>query len=298
MQTYVIDIDGTICTNTYGEYNKAKPFYDRIAFINNLYDQGNIIKFFTARGSATKIDWSEITKRQLLDWEVKYHELIMGKPEGDIFIDDKSFNSERWVWDIQNIKSEKNLKKINKFFKQNIDIFESLLNKKDIKEKIITISDLIKKTFINKGKVFLAGNGGSFSDSQHIATEFIVKYKNDRCPLPSIALGTNSSNLTATGNDYGFDQIFSRELQSLANKKDILIALSTSGNSQNIINLVKKAKDIGLEFFIFTGKNGGKLAKYKENCLFVPSEETSIIQQCHISILHLIVELTEEEFIK
>ena len=297
MTTYVIDIDGTICTNTFGEYKKAEPFYDRIAYINKLYSEGNVIKFFTARGSTSKIDWTEITKKQLFDWDVNYHELIMGKPEGDIFIDDKAFNSEKWIWQNRKLKLEENEKKINDFFKKNIDTFEIVSRDKDIKQKIIKVSNLIKKTFVNKGKVFIAGNGGSFSDAQHIAAEFVAKYKTDRIPLPSFALGTNSGNLTAIGNDYGFEQIFSRELESLANKNDFLIAISTSGNSQNIINLVLKAKEIGINFIIFTGLSGGKLAKFKENCLFVPSQETSTIQQFHISLLHLIVEISEEEFV-
>lgn len=98
MKTYVIDIDGTICTNTDGDYENAEPFFNRIKFVNELYEKGNIVKFFTARGSGTGIDWYKVTKSQLQKWGAKYHELIMGKPEGDIFIDDKAFNSEKWDW--------------------------------------------------------------------------------------------------------------------------------------------------------------------------------------------------------
>ena len=297
MKTYVIDIDGTICTNTFGEYNKAEPFFDRIAYINNLYLKGNIIKFFTARGSSTKIDWTEITKKQLSDWNVNYHELIMGKPEGDIFIDDKAFNSEKWIWENKNAKLRENSKIINNFFKKNINTLEKISFDKDITQKIIRVSNIIRETLRVKGKIFIAGNGGSFSDAQHIAAEFVGKYKSERLPLPAIALGTNSSNLTAIGNDFGFEYIFSRELESLAKKDDFLIVISTSGNSQNIINLVLKAKDIGVEFFVFTGLNGGELGKLSDNCFLIPSEETSTIQQMHISILHLIVEISEKEFI-
>jgi len=94
MKTYVIDIDGTICTNTYGDYKKGKPFHNRISYVNYLYDSGNTIKLFTARGSGTGINWEETTRKQLKDWNVRFHELILGKPEGDIFIDDKAMNSE------------------------------------------------------------------------------------------------------------------------------------------------------------------------------------------------------------
>ena len=298
MKTYVIDIDGTICTNTFGEYKKAEPFYDRIAYINKLFSEGNIIKFFTARGSSTKIDWTELTKKQLSNWKVNYHELIMGKPEGDIFIDDKAFNSEKWIWNKNTTKPNEALEDtINNFFKKSNDTLEKVFFDKDIIQEILKVSRLIKNTFKIKGRVFIAGNGGSFSDAQHIAAEFVCKYKTDRLPLPAVALGTNSSNLTAIGNDYGFEYIFSRELQSLASKNDFLIAISTSGNSKNIINLVMKAKEIGLKFIILTGLNGGKLGEFSQNCLFVPSEETAIIQQMHISILHLIVEISEKEFI-
>ena len=181
--------------------------------------------------------------------------------------------------------------------KKNIETFYSILANIETKEMILKVANAIKFSLRNNGKLFLAGNGGSFSDAQHIATEFVARYKTDRIPIPSIALGTNSSNLTAIGNDFGFDDIFSRELQALANKDDVLIALSTSGNSKNILNLVSKAADIGMDFFIFTGMDGGKLGKYTDKCLFIPSLETSIIQQCHISILHLIVEISEQGFI-
>ena len=98
MKTYVIDIDGTICTNTYGAYDKSEPFVERIKYVNKLFKEGNKIKFFTARGSETGLDWRDLTEKQLNLWGVKYHELIMGKPDGDIFIDDKAFNSESWNW--------------------------------------------------------------------------------------------------------------------------------------------------------------------------------------------------------
>jgi len=295
MKIYVIDIDGTICSNTFGEYEKAKPFYDRIKFINILYERGNLIKFFTARGSTTKIDWTDLTKKQLEDWGVNYHELLMGKPEGDIFIDDKAFNSERWDWEKFNLPTKENIN-IDKLLQKNIDTFKLLLNNIGLKNKILEVCNSIKLTFKGNGKILFAGNGGSFSDSQHISTEFVARYKTDRIPLPSIALGTNSSNLTAIGNDFGFEYIFSREFEAIVQKNDTLIALTTSGNSQNIVNLILKAKELGITFFIFTGSDLGKIADFKENCLCVPSNETAIIQQCHISLLHLLVEISEEEY--
>lgn len=98
---YCFDIDGTLCTSTGGDYAKAEPFQNRIAVVNALYTSGHIIKLFTARGSTTGIDWRDITERQLLAWGVRYHMLIMGKPEADLFIDDKAFNAEHWHWEVK-----------------------------------------------------------------------------------------------------------------------------------------------------------------------------------------------------
>ncbi|MFN4276624.1 MAG: hypothetical protein ACK4FJ_09995 [Ferrovibrio sp.] len=95
---YCFDIDGTLCTNTYGAYEKAEPWPDRIAIVNALYDQGHTIKLFTARGTTTGIDWRAVTEAQMSRWGVRYHQLILGKPEADIFIDDRAFNSETWDW--------------------------------------------------------------------------------------------------------------------------------------------------------------------------------------------------------
>lgn len=98
---YCFDIDGTLCTSTDGDYAMAEPFHDRIAVVNALYIAGHIIKLFTARGSTTGIDWRDVTERQLLAWGVRYHMLIMGKPEADLFIDDKAFNAEHWHWEVK-----------------------------------------------------------------------------------------------------------------------------------------------------------------------------------------------------
>ena len=98
---YCFDIDGTLCTKTDGAYERAQPFPNRIEFVNLLYVQGHVVKLFTARGSTTGIDWRTFTERQMQEWGVKYHELILGKPEADIFIDDKAFNADDWAWKIE-----------------------------------------------------------------------------------------------------------------------------------------------------------------------------------------------------
>ena len=142
-----------------------------------------------------------------------------------------------------------------------------------------------------------AGNGGSFSDSQHLSAEFTSKLLTDRNPLPSIALGTNSSASTAIANDYGFENIFSREIDAIGNSNDLLIAFSTSGNSQNVINAIKKCQDKSISFFILTGESGGKCSELFSNIIKVPSGNTAIIQQLHITIGHIICKLSEGKYI-
>jgi len=300
MTIFVFDIDGTICNNTYGEYNKAEPFKERIKIINDLYHSGHIIKYFTARGSGTGIDWREITKNQLKNWEAKYHELILGKPEGDHYIDDKGQNADIWNWSELNT-TNKDIISGNSFIYKSIQERKTNLNRcltnLQSNHTFNNLCQSAKKTLENKGKIIFAGNGGSFADSQHLSAEFISKLKTDRRPLPSIALGTNSSSVTAIGNDYGYQYIFSRELEAIGNSRDLLIAISTSGNSENILNLLEKAKSMSIEFFILTGLSGGKCAFY-ENCIRIQSENTALIQEMHIVAGHIICSVAEKSFIE
>ena len=146
----------------------------------------------------------------------------------------------------------------------------------------------------NGGKIIFCGNGGSFADSQHLTAEFISKLRFDRNPLPAIALGTNSSNLTAIGNDYGFEYIFERELIALYGKHDVFIPISTSGNSKNVIRAIKKANKLGIKTYGLTGINSGKMDDLC-NTIKVPSNKTEKIQECHIMIGHIICSLIENE---
>ncbi len=301
MKTYVFDIDGTICSDTKGNYELAKPIEERINFVNDLYKSGHIIKYFTARGSTTNIDWKELTSQQLKDWGALYHELILGKPYGDIYIDDKGFNCNEWIFPSKNnselSESDEFHSTYLKLIQNHNETLKKLFTDESIPIQLYEISNKIKETFKSKGKVIFAGNGGSFADCQHIAAEFVCKFKNDRIPLPAIVLGTNSSNLTAIGNDYSFNDIFSRELTALGNKNDVLIAITTSGNSQNIINLIERSISLGIPFYIFSGKTGGKLSMHKDLVVKVPSENTANIQETHILLGHILCSSCEEEFI-
>lgn len=171
-----------------------------------------------------------------------------------------------------------------------------------IKEKISTsclkdiqaIANLCIKTLKQGGKIIFCGNGGSAADSQHLATELLVRFKKDRKTLPSIALTTNTSILTAIGNDYGYEKVFSRQLEALANKNDILIAISTSGKAKNVIEAVKKAKEIGIKTVAFTGESGKEFAKSCDLSVIVPSTNTARIQESHICIGHILCEIIED----
>ncbi len=147
------------------------------------------------------------------------------------------------------------------------------------------------------GKVIFAGNGGSFADAQHLSAEFISRFMFDRAPLASLVLGANNSAISAIGNDYGYEQVFARELQGVAKPGDVFIPITTSGNSLNILVAVEQARDLGLTIAAFTGEGGGKLIAMCD-CLFVPSRETARIQECHIMIGHIICGLVEQQYFK
>lgn len=191
---------------------------------------------------------------------------------------------------------EKDYKIIKKSFEESIEIKSKILNSRLI-DQILEAGLSVVESLQNGGKVFFAGNGGSFADSQHLAAEFISKFLLERNALPAIALGTNSSNMSAIGNDYGYENIFSRELQALGTNKDIFIPITTSGNSKNLIEAVNIANNIGLKSIALTGSTGGALDELCE-CIKVPSIEVPRIQECHILIGHLLCQIAEEKIFK
>jgi D-sedoheptulose 7-phosphate isomerase len=145
------------------------------------------------------------------------------------------------------------------------------------------------------GKIIFAGNGGSFADAQHLSAEFTSRFLFDRAPLASLALATNNSAMSAIGNDYGYEQIFARELQAIARPGDVFIAISTSGNSDNILAAVLTAGKLGVKSVAWTGQSGGKLRQMCE-CIRIPSSETARIQECHILLGHIVCGLVEAAY--
>lgn len=185
-------------------------------------------------------------------------------------------------------------KAIEKIFRDSIAVKEATLNE-NIDEIVLAIKEVTRA--LKKGKkILFCGNGGSAADSQHIAAEFIGRFQKERRSLPAIALTTDSSILTALGNDYGYDVVFARQVEGLGQKGDVLVGISTSGNSKNVVKAVAKAKRLGLKTISLTGCSGGKLAKMTDVSLVVPSDRTARIQESHICIAHIICDLVEKQF--
>jgi D-sedoheptulose 7-phosphate isomerase len=182
---------------------------------------------------------------------------------------------------------------IKKNFSDHLDVINKVLASDA--GSIESIGKLLANCLEKKGTIFWCGNGGSASDSQHIAAELVGRFKKDRPALRSIALTTDTSILTSVGNDYGFDQIFSRQLQALGSPEDILIGISTSGNSRNILNAFKVASDLGITSIALTGKDGGIANKISDYSIIVNSESTARIQEAHILIGHILCEIIEEQ---
>ena len=146
------------------------------------------------------------------------------------------------------------------------------------------------------GKLLLMGNGGSAGDAQHIAAELVGRFKKERKAIPALALTVDTSSLTALGNDYGFDTIFERQVEALANKNDTVIGISTSGNSENVVRAINKANSIGAFTIGLLGNDGGKLKDAVNLPIIIPSNDTARIQEVHITIGHIICEIIEEDF--
>ena len=176
---------------------------------------------------------------------------------------------------------------------ESIKLKQRLLSDKRIIDSIITLSDLIIDSYKNAGKVLFCGNGGSAADAQHMAAELSGRYYYDRPPLFAEALHVNTSFLTAVANDYSFEEVYERLVKAMGNKGDILIGLSTSGNSKNVINAMNQARILGMVTAGFTGIGGGEMKDYCDILFDVPSNDTPRIQECHISIGHSICELVE-----
>ena len=184
--------------------------------------------------------------------------------------------------------------KIKSILTDSINTKELILQNEDILNLISSAVELCFKTISQDKCIFFCGNGGRAADAQHLAAELTGKFKTDREPLKGIVLGSNFSSITAIGNDYSFDDIFSRELKGLGREKDLLVCYTTSGNSKNVIKAMNMAKDLNIKSILFTGVDGGDAKKYADIAICVPSKVTARIQESHITLSHIIFEIFEE----
>ena len=185
--------------------------------------------------------------------------------------------------------------KIQSDFEDAVQVHHEIATNETINLQIIDLADRCVSALNEGSKIIFAGNGGSFADSQHLAAELISRLQFDRAPLPAVALGTNSSSTTAIANDYGYEQIFARELSVISQPGDVYIPISTSGKSKNILLSVKVAVERGLHTVGFTGEIGGELAKICQ-CVRIPSNRTERIQEGHILVGHVLCGLIEDKY--
>lgn len=185
--------------------------------------------------------------------------------------------------------------RISKSIQDSIQAKQAILDNPTFLANIEAAAKMMVASLRQGGKIHFCGNGGSAADAQHLAAELSGRFYFDRAPLNAEALHCNTSYLTAVGNDYGYDLIFSRLLKGTAKKGDIIVGISTSGNSQNIINAFEVAREMGVSIIAMTGETGGKMKDYADVLLNVPSKDTPRIQESHILIGHIICELVETE---
>ncbi|MEE4357334.1 MAG: D-sedoheptulose 7-phosphate isomerase [Desulfococcaceae bacterium] len=180
---------------------------------------------------------------------------------------------------------------ILEILKESLDVKERFI--RSHAEKIMQAADRMAQCLISGHKILLFGNGGSAADAQHIAAEFVNRFRIERPPLAAIALTTDTSVITSIGNDYHFDEIFNKQIMALGKKDDIAVGISTSGNSPNVVRAMKTAKEMDLHTMAFSGAGGGTLAAYADMLFAVDSRVTARIQESHITLGHILCELSE-----
>lgn len=183
--------------------------------------------------------------------------------------------------------------RVQQALEESIELKQKILNQPELLGKIVDTVEMIQQALQGACKILFCGNGGSAADAQHLAAELSGRFYFDRAPLPADALHCNTSYITAVGNDYGFDEVYARMVRGSGNKGDVLVGLSTSGNSENIVRAFAVAKEKGLKTVALTGKTGGRLKDMADILLNVPSTDTPRIQEAHITIGHIICELVE-----
>jgi len=186
------------------------------------------------------------------------------------------------------------LETIKKEFELHLQTIQDVQN--NMETKLESAAKLVVETLKNGNKILIFGNGGSAADAQHFAAELTGRYKTERRGLPAIALTTDTSALTAIGNDYGYDRVFDRQVESLASKGDLLIGISTSGNSKNVLNAFTLGKEIGCNIIGMSGRDGGAMNEASNINLVIPSNDTPRIQEMHILFIHTLCQIVDDNF--
>jgi D-sedoheptulose 7-phosphate isomerase len=184
---------------------------------------------------------------------------------------------------------------ISQRVRASISVKQLLLEDEDYQAAVQQAGLLMAQSLAQGGRIFFCGNGGSAADAQHLAAELTGRFLKERRSLAGMTLTANTSALTAIGNDYSFDEVFSRQLEGLARPGDVIVAISTSGNSPNVLRAMETARGLGVKTIALTGKSGGKLAAAAEYCIRIPSSETPRIQESHILTGHILMEIIEAE---
>jgi D-sedoheptulose 7-phosphate isomerase len=187
---------------------------------------------------------------------------------------------------------------IKKNLLESIDLRTNILNDNDVINKMLLISEKIIQCYKNGNKVYFCGNGGSFADAQHLSAELSGRFYFDRDPLEVVLLSSNMSYLTAVANDYSYEDIFSRELKSSIKNGDVLITISTSGKSKNIIKAINEVKNMEVDIFSFLGNDGGEIKDLSTISIIIESSNTARIQECHTFLGHTIIEIVENKMFK
>jgi len=183
--------------------------------------------------------------------------------------------------------------RIEDVFKEHLDVARASMA---LEAEIERAAELLTGCLVNGNTILLCGNGGSAADAQHLAGEWVGRFLMERRGLPAIALHTNTTAVTAIANDYGYDEVFARQVEAHGRKGDVLIALTTSGNSENVVRAASKARMQGMDVIGMTGENHGRLGEHSHVCLAIPSSVTARVQEMHIVIGHMLCEITEQNW--
>ena len=294
--TYCFDLDGTICNTIDKQYANATPYLEVVEKINELYDSGNKITIFTARGGTSKINYRDLTMSQLTTWNVKFHELIdKNKPHFDILIDDKAINAKTWR-EQNNIFIDNEVNNHIRKYLNEVKVIADLIDETELSRFI----SCIKQCKRIGGRIFVIGVGGSAANASHAVNDF-----RKICNIETYSVSENVAELTARLNDVGWDTCYSEWLKtSRINRNDILLVFSVGGGSdttsQNLVKAMEYSKERRSTVLSVVSRDGGKAKRLSDVCLLIPVVDNSRItphaEEWQGIVLHLVVNYLSYEY--